>query len=445
LDETDTYTVEGMGVWTQKINEATPALAGLNNSAISYASNSFETSHASGMAAFGIMAGDWAVGVYGTSANVDGLPTDLVPGPDQQELGVVNGDVRTLTLNAYFADGEILGTVFDADGPTPVAGAKITAYSADPINGPAQDPIGAPITTETTSDALGQFHLPILGGAWDVQATILDQGLASSIVPITMLPGGDLETDGNDAIDLASETINNVNLTLQIDQCSDGVQNGDETGIDCGGSCDECLTPVQDVSISTTPGSPAALATLGTVQLVSQANGDDTSGDYEYRYGVMAPSGTWSIVRDYDESNTADWAPTEIGTYWLEVKARNVGSTASYEANKYLKFIVADTVAEPVSTVTLTTTPGSPAALATLGTVQLVSQANGDDTSGDYEYRYGVMAPSGTWSIVRDYDESNTADWTPTEIGTYWLEIKTRNVGSTASYEANKYLKFIVH
>jgi hypothetical protein len=48
----------------------------------------------------------------------------------------------------------------------------------------------------------------------------------------------------------AASELSIINATIGHDQCSDGVQNGDETGVDCGGSYSVC--PVDCVSSETT-------------------------------------------------------------------------------------------------------------------------------------------------------------------------------------------------
>lgn len=53
--------------------------------------------------------------------------------------------------------------------------------------------------------------------------------------------------------------LDNVYATIIIGNCSDSVQNGDETGIDCGGSCAACYTPpveAPDVNITYVNGVP---------------------------------------------------------------------------------------------------------------------------------------------------------------------------------------------
>lgn len=56
------------------------------------------------------------------------------------------------------------------------------------------------------------------------------------------------------------EAIDNYNLThaknytynFTVTSCSDGVKNGDEAAIDCGGSCSVCITNTTDVTASAT-------------------------------------------------------------------------------------------------------------------------------------------------------------------------------------------------
>jgi len=73
--------------------------------------------------------------------------------------------------------------------------------------------------------------------------------------------------------------------------CDDGIQNGDETGIDCGGSCSVCEEP-------TTMAGPDLNS--GTIDMEEEGMGPDFSEENENN--ESNPDGTWGIFGNKDEN-----------------------------------------------------------------------------------------------------------------------------------------------
>ena len=73
--------------------------------------------------------------------------------------------------------------------------------------------------------------------------------------------------------------------------CDDGIQNGDETGIDCGGSCSACEEPV-------TMATPDL--NVGTIDMEEDGMGPDFSSDNEIT--EANPGGTWGVF-GFSEGN----------------------------------------------------------------------------------------------------------------------------------------------
>ena len=72
--------------------------------------------------------------------------------------------------------------------------------------------------------------------------------------------------------------------------CDDGIQNGDETGIDCGGSCSACEEP----STMATPN-----LNSGTIDMEEDGMGPDFSADNEIN--DANPDGTWGVFGAKEE------------------------------------------------------------------------------------------------------------------------------------------------
>ncbi len=85
--------------------------------------------------------------------------------------------------------------------------------------------------------------------------------------------------------------------------------------------------------------SPQVLASAGTITFTANAAGG--SGSYEYRFYLKDNiTNAWSLVRDYNTTNTWAWTPGAAASYTIQVQARNVGSTAAYEVNTGLTFVI---------------------------------------------------------------------------------------------------------
>nr|WP_284694664.1 6-bladed beta-propeller [Geomonas sp. Red32] len=198
--------------------------------------------------------------------------------------------------------------------------------------------------------------------------------------------------------------------------------------------------PVSSVTFTTTPASPQVRGTSVTLKGVASGG----SGNYEYKFGISAVGNTNAVaVGPYSSSSSYVWNTANLtpGTYTLSVYARNVGSTATYEAAKWLSFTVA--AYGPASSVTFTTTPASPQVRGTL--VTLKASASGG--SGNYEYKFGISAAGSSVAVaVGPYSSSSSYVWDTTGLtpGTYTLSVYARNVGSSATYEAAKWISFTV-
>lgn len=94
------------------------------------------------------------------------------------------------------------------------------------------------------------------------------------------------------------------------------------------------------------------------------------------------------------------------------------------------------TFALPVSNATLTVNPSSPQPIGT----QVTFTAGGSGGSGNYQYKFSLKTVSGiAWWTVQDYSSNNTWTWNTSgyDAGRYNIQVFVRNIGSTASYEAN--------
>ena len=117
--------------------------------------------------------------------------------------------------------------------------------------------------------------------------------------------------------------------------CTDGIQNGDETGVDCGGSCDPCVIGiVGEWQSSGTNVAPLLVDLQGVDSIYARFNEDNTylveSYDtaavltrFEGTY-LFSESGVGNIM-DITLEQTIPFPGTSVGIYEIN------GSTMNYE------------------------------------------------------------------------------------------------------------------
>ena len=196
--------------------------------------------------------------------------------------------------------------------------------------------------------------------------------------------------------------------------------------------------PVTAVSLSANKTSPAPLATVGTVRWTASASGG--SGSYDYQFWVRDLAGNWAIAQAFGNGDTFDWIPSAAGNWSVVVWAKNLGSSAQYEAYQGVGFQVLNE--QPVTAVSLSANKTSPAPLATVGTVRWTASASGG--SGSYDYQFWVRDLAGNWAIAQAFGNGDTFDWIPSAAGNWSVVVWAKNLGSPAQYEAYQGVEFRV-
>lgn len=155
----------------------------------------------------------------------------------------------------------------------------------------------------------------------------------------------------------------------------------------------------------------------------------DPTANMEYQFWVNSvASSSWSLGRDYSTDKTFTWTPLAVGSYRLQLWARQVGSTAPYDV--YTTTQQFEVIAGPAQMISLTSSVALPAAAGT--TMTWTAGATGG--SGPLEYQFWRQDGS-TWIMVQDYSAQNTYTWATTaaDIGQHAIQARVRTVGSTAA------------
>ena len=177
-------------------------------------------------------------------------------------------------------------------------------------------------------------------------------------------------------------------------------------------------TKAQSLELKVVGTADASSVRVGdTVRLTANASGG--SGNYTYKYIVQnVDTNTWSVLKDYDSSNTFTWIAGSAGNrnFYVDVKDGSGNVVRSSAIN-----------VKTVNTATpLSITGKASASNVTVGTnVTFTGTATGG--SGAYTYSYLVLnKDNGEWYRFSDFKATNTLTWTATTAGNkaFYVEVK---------------------
>ena len=189
--------------------------------------------------------------------------------------------------------------------------------------------------------------------------------------------------------------------------------------------------------LTANPPSPSYPDSSGTTVVLTATS--SCPGTPEYKFWMLPPGGTWTVLRDYTPSNTYDWLVSgkPAGDYGLEVDVRDQGSMETWEAHANITYTLQ---IPPCTSAGLTAAPPSPGA--TGATITLTATSSGCNTP---VYRFWVLPPGGTWTIVQDYSTANQFVWkSPStgKVGSYGLEVDVRDIDETTSYDVHQNITY---
>ena len=182
------------------------------------------------------------------------------------------------------------------------------------------------------------------------------------------------------------------------------------------------LTVQKDIAVSVIKSSlvnkstiSATTVNLGdTVMLKGSATGG--TSPYQYIYYYKKPSSsTWTKIKDYSTSTSANIKPARTGKYDVCIKVKDAKGTVE---NKYFTVNVKAPLTNK-STVSATTIDlGS--------TVTLKGSATGGTSPYQYIYYYKKSSTS-KWATIKDYSTSTSANIKPASTGKYDVCIKVKD------------------
>ena len=190
------------------------------------------------------------------------------------------------------------------------------------------------------------------------------------------------------------------------------------------------------VTITASPTTVTQSSSGGThVTATASATGCGSSPRYEF-WLRPASDPNWQMVQSYGTSNTYDWNSTgaAAGTVYLGVHAKDVNSTAAYDAVASTPVTVS---AVACGTVTITPAPTSvnnnPNAGG--GTHVIATAAASGSTCAAARYEFWIRAAtSSTWQMVQAYSATATYNWDTSGAapGIVYVGVHAKDASSTA-------------
>jgi spore germination protein YaaH len=155
-----------------------------------------------------------------------------------------------------------------------------------------------------------------------------------------------------------------------------------------------------------------------------------------FRFSLQKPGGSLAVVQEYSPISSWSWdtSALSLGTYTVQVDARNAGAAARLDTSARMTFRLARCV-----TPTLRANQPSPQLLGT--SIRLTAATTCVPRP---EYQFSEQDPSGNWVVVRPYGPSRVFNWdTTTEsFGDYQFMVSARAAGTTVASETTQSLSY---
>ncbi len=205
-------------------------------------------------------------------------------------------------------------------------------------------------------------------------------------------------------------------------------------------------------SVTITASNPSPQNTGGNYQFSASSTCTNNSAEYAW-FTRHIPDGKWVIMNTNIEpgSGNVTWSSNStiawntqnlpIGTYQVGIWARAAGSNSpTLQATSAIDYVLQS--ANPNCTsISLKSDLASPIKIGS--TVNFSSKPVCNTT---YQFRWWVLPPGGTWTVVNDWSTNSTFSWTTTGLkpGKYLVDVWVKADGSTKAFDTESYLTFDV-
>ena len=158
------------------------------------------------------------------------------------------------------------------------------------------------------------------------------------------------------------------------------------------------------------------------------ANAEGGTGELSYKF-YYKNNDKYTKIQDYSTKNSANWTPTEDGYYKLYVDVKDEAENVKTKAFDFIVGNVDDLEME----FTLSTKSG---VVNTPVTIDATSEGGVNPITYKFYYK-----KDGTYTMIKDYSDSSSIEWTPEEEGTYAVYVAAKDASGKI---VSKYTNFIV-
>ena len=158
------------------------------------------------------------------------------------------------------------------------------------------------------------------------------------------------------------------------------------------------------------------------------ANAEGGTGELSYKF-YYKYNDKYTKIQDYSTKNTANWTPTEDGYYRLYVDVKDGAGNVKTKAFDFIVGEVEDIQVE----FTLSTKSG---VVNTPVTIDATSEGGVNPVTYKFYYK-----KDGAYTMIKDYSDSSSIEWTPEEEGTYAIYVAAKD--ASGKIDA-KYINFTV-
>ncbi|OAA93511.1 triple tyrosine motif-containing protein [Clostridium coskatii] len=152
---------------------------------------------------------------------------------------------------------------------------------------------------------------------------------------------------------------------------------------------------------------------------------------YKYMIGC---NGTWSVLKDFTESENIEWIPKNEGKYILMVQAKKVNGSKSFDYVSRMDYVIGKVEEKLITAVHMDKKK-----------LKLGDKLNITVSTSKMPlmFRYWIKIKD-EWEMIKDYCAENTLSWTVKSDGKCEILVECKNVDSKNKYDDFKIEEFQV-